>query len=945
MNRLLSLALLLIPAIAFAQASPAIQIPLDQLTLSWAAETGLVVTCDGRTVFDGGPSVFVAHDKAWTWSYHGKENQSAKLETKGAQKVLTITCADPKLPWTQVVTAGPGDKFTVAYSFRQLAWDDPTLQYEVNAAIPSTNWFVGANWSVTAAGQPKSGTIPLEYAGVSNPFGDAATGEFSTLFGKLSFKSSVPLTLYDYKQRQHLWLGHDADFPKGVAQQWLLEFAYVPAPYAVGGVELSAVQFSDRAEGGSFPLSLSIRRLPEGPKQATVTLALALSDNKADQLALTDEKTLTLTDKPQPVELAVKALSPGSSPLRFAVTAAGKELYRSAPTVGTVPQYVSVRAARTPLPAGGKGELLAWVSPEAGKDVTLRVTAGKATVHNGPIPQGSLVSLPLALTGVTPGQLPLLAVVERGGKPVQILEASLFVAAPNSNGVTIDNRSRTLIVGGLPFCPQSCYADMQSVKDVIETEPVFGFNTIAPYLPTDLAKRREMRAELLKLFDRCAQVGLYVQLCVHGASRPPHTEEKWAWLKEEIEAFRNHPALLSYYLADEPELGWAKPEDCELAYRKLKELDPWHPVTMVFCQSEAAKRYEKGMDICMTDPYPIPNGPVTQVSNFCDRIEQDLASALPLWVVPQAFGGGEGWRREPSRQEMRVMTYLAYIHNARGIQYFIRRPPAVNPNSPDLWSECRRLMFELSQLTPELASTEPQPQVRCETEGVHVAAVQRQGAITVLCANTRNEPQALSLSLPMSFSGKATVVFENREVAVTGGKLTDVIEAMSTRVYRLQVAPPPADQVALDPRNVIFNPSWEEAHNVGTPDGCYVGYADKGASWYVDPRTSVHGRQSLRLTTPVEGQGMGINPFPLVLTPGNKYALSIWAKGEHEGQKFTFTLDNAKGPQTEHVLTTQWQEFRVQFTASDNKSRQSPQLRLLSAGRAWFDVLQCVTTE
>ena len=28
-----------------------------------------------------------------------------------------------------------------------------------------------------------------------------------------------------------------------------------------------------------------------------------------------------------------------------------------------------------------------------------------------------------------------------------------------------------------------------------------------------------------------------------------------------------------------------------------------------------------------------------------ERIEQDLASALPLWVVPQAFGGGEGWRR------------------------------------------------------------------------------------------------------------------------------------------------------------------------------------------------------------------------------------------------------------------------------------------------------------
>jgi hypothetical protein len=198
----------------------------------------------------------------------------------------------------------------------------------------------------------------------------------------------------------------------------------------------------------------------------------------------------------------------------------------------------------------------------------------------------------------------------------------------------------------------------------------------------------------------------------------------------------------------------------------------------------------------------------------------------------------------------------------------------------------------------------------------------------------------------MGLTGNAEVMFENRAVTVKAGRIADMIDAMGTRVYRVQVGPVPADMVKLDPKNLIFNPSWEEAHNVGTPDGCYVGYADKAASWYVDPRTAVHGRQSLRLTTPVEGQGMNINSFPISLTPGKKYALSIWAKGEREGQRFAFSLDAAKGAEAEHALTTDWKEYRVELTASpEAKDRRSPSLTLQSAGRAWFDALQCVPVE
>jgi len=674
-------------------------------------------------------------------------------------------------------------------------------------------------------------------------------------------------------------------------------------------------------------------------------------------------QAVKLTDKPQTVRLAVKLPEPGTYAMGFDLLQGDKPLYASPALTVTLPRLLAVKAARIPFTPTDAGALLVRADPLAGEGLTLAVEGGGASLYSGPLQAGVQTEVPISLAKLPLGRVPLQVRLSRGGQSLSSLVYNLLLAAPNPSGVVIDNRSRTLLVAGLPYCPQSCYADMRTVDDVIETEPVWGFNTIAPYLSTSLEQRRD-RTRVRQMLDRCAQVGLRVQLAVHGVSRPPHTEEKWQWLKEEIEAFRDHPALLSYYLADEPELGWAKPEDCELAYNKIKELDPWHPVTMVFCVASAAARYARGMDVCMTDPYPIPNGPVTRVTEFCDQINRELGEAMPLWVVPQAFGGGEGWKREPSRQEERVMTYLALIRGATGIQYFIRRPPATNPTSPDLWSECRRLMLELSQLTPALAgerlpwpsaNTSPSASPSSPSAGVspapvspasvQAAAFKERGALTVLCANTKNEPATLQLALPTTWSGAAEVLFENRRVPVEQGCLTDMVDAMSTRVYRLQVEAPPADRVQLDPKNLIVNPSWEEAANVGTPDGCYTGYGpDQGASWYVDPRVAVHGRQSLRLRTPVEGQGMGVSPFPVRLAPGTKYALSIWAKGERAGQRFSFTLDAAKGAQCTHELTTDWQEYRIEFTATEAAAKRlSAHLSLISAGSAWFDALQLVT--
>lgn len=928
------LALAALPSLA--DTSP-VEIPLDHLTLRWSLDHGLVVTCDGRSMFEGTLSPVVAYPPGWAWSQSawGADRMSVALETRGETQVLTITCTDPKIIWTETVTAGPGDRFTIAYAFTQNAWDQ-AMNYETCICRPSTGWFVGARWRASGPGGSADGQIPLAFGGVSNPFGGMLRMEFENLFGKLTIAASKGLTLFDYAHRQSLWLGRDDAFPRGVEQNLSAEFTFEPSPLEVGGVRISELNAPDRAIGEKLTVSMTLARLEGGPETVTARLVL-----DGVEPAVTDEQAVSLVGGTAGANLSVALPGPGRYASHLELMSAGQAIYVSPPLPVEVPRLLTITPGRLPYLTGEQGAIVVRVAEEAGDGLRIAIQGPGGALAEGPVVAGKPTSLPIALDALSVGRNAITGVLSRGDEKLGSASCDMLIADPQPNAVIIDNATHTLIVGGLPFCPQSFYTDYGIAASVASHEAPLGFNTVAPYLPGGIAERRKERDNLRQMMDRCAEVGVMVQLDIRGASRPPQDQEKWQWLEEEIAAFKDHPALLAYYLADEPELGWATPEECEAAYRRIKELDPCHPVTMVFCQSQAAARYAKGMDIIMTDPYPIPHAPVTNVVDFCRQIRSDTQDALPLWIVPQAFGGGEWWRREPSRQEERVMTYLALIHGCKGVQPFIRRPPVSNPNNPDLWSEVRRLMLELSQLVPALASPEEAPNVTCGTPQVHVAAFRERGAMTLLCANVENKPLVLDLALEGVGDGEAEVLFENRKVLVSAGKWSDMIDGLGTRAYRIQVDAPPPDLAALDPGNLIINPSFEEAHNVGTPDGSYISSNDPAASWFVDPRTAVHGRQSLRLCMPAEDRGISVAPFPLTLAKDQKYRLSIWARGDRDGQRFRLALDAVQGAQAEHELTTQWREYSVEFIA-DPGGRKSPALRLLSPGQAWFDALQVV---
>ena len=265
---------------------------------------------------------------------------------------------------------------------------------------------------------------------------------------------------------------------------------------------------------------------------------------------------------------------------------------------------------------------------------------------------------------------------------------------PRPNAVKIDRISGGLLVDDLPFIPVGFFSHWPLQPSLAENEVVRGFNLISPYQPNDIATVAQRRAYM----DRCAALGMKVNYHLQNAAAALLKGNEKP-LRSEIASFRDHPALLSWYLGDQQQLRDVSPDGLGRARDLVAELDPYHPVTAVSMRP-GVRDYTNALDITMTNPHPIPHDPPAAVREAVAERVAAVGPEKPVWLVPQAFGGNEFWTREPTAPELRVMTYLGVLEGATGFQNFIRHGPNGFPKSPLLWSACSRAALEIMYLTP-----------------------------------------------------------------------------------------------------------------------------------------------------------------------------------------------------------------------------------------------------
>ena len=463
--------------------------------------------------------------------------------------------------------------------------------------------------------------------------------------------------------------------------------------------------------------------------------------------------------------------------------------------------------------------------------------------------------------------------------------------------------------------------------------------------------------------DRCAQLGLKVHynlLSVSGGGGVASKIEELNWsekrelLLNEIKSFRDHPALMAWYIADEPNGYKISPDTLKAIYRIVRENDPWHPVSIVFMAPWLASRnYIDALDIVMADPYPIPDSPVTLPGNVALSLSTEFKGKRPVWMVPQVFGGGEIWSREPTIQEVRAMTYQSIINGVKGIQYFVREGLNLFPKSTTLWNECGKMAVEIAEMTPWLLSDEVIIPVTTSSENVMVTSFVHKGHLLIVSANKTNSPQRVDFTISGSFSGRAMVLFENRSIQVNSGRFSDQLSALGTQVYLINTGKV-RETVKSWSGNLIRDPGFEDPASPGIPASCYAwNNGDRGATFFLDSREHFEGNHSLRLVTPEVNRSARLRFFPFKTRPGITYYISVWAKADQEQipdttqrnkpQYFEVSLGIYGTKRFE--LSNEWKEYMTGITIpnlSDLPPKTNVLLQMPSAGVAWFDMLQAI---
>jgi len=195
--------------------------------------------------------------------------------------------------------------------------------------------------------------------------------------------------------------------------------------------------------------------------------------------------------------------------------------------------------------------------------------------------------------------------------------------------------------------------------------------------PEVLAELRELRCNTVLNGFATNQLDLIQQ---HGLMAVCFADPPW------IQAAQHHPALLGWYLADEPE-GRLKPEDLRKRYSELKARDPNHPIGLCHTVYEARRVHGKNW---------------------------------PQWTYIQTFGGSEtdnGIWAVPLPHEVRFMVYQALVHRATGLLYF-----SYWPRQPRLWQSISTLNREVQQLVPRLVASGRELTASAGTNQIQVRA-------------------------------------------------------------------------------------------------------------------------------------------------------------------------------------------------------------------------------
>lgn len=171
-------------------------------------------------------------------------------------------------------------------------------------------------------------------------------------------------------------------------------------------------------------------------------------------------------------------------------------------------------------------------------------------------------------------------------------------------------------------------------------------------------------------------------------------------LKANMTAWKNHPALVAWYLIDEPSTVDMPVQDMQDVYRFMKTQDITHPIFIPSC-SAADVKYRYSVDAIGPDPYPVARQmPLHSVARDMDVLKAGQVGnpGMPqIWAVIQICQWVDNIR-VPSTEEIRLLSMLALTRDAKGLMFYAHNSyPERNPGQ---WQDITKAVKSLHTLFP-----------------------------------------------------------------------------------------------------------------------------------------------------------------------------------------------------------------------------------------------------
>ncbi|MGQ9731226.1 MAG: hypothetical protein ACUVX8_08105 [Candidatus Zipacnadales bacterium] len=349
------------------------------------------------------------------------------------------------------------------------------------------------------------------------------------------------------------------------------------------------------------------------------------------------------------------------------------------------------------------------------------------------------------------------------------------------------------------FLPLAMY---QVPPDQMSRVKEAGFNTV--HLYTWEGSQDDVKAR--EYLNACRENGLFafVGFDRGNSSGSGLVQMNLDHVAARIGALRDHPALLAWYLFDEPDLTqqYVSPPNLQKLYQFIKALDPYHPVIVTFAMDNSLAQYPPAYDVHWTQVYGSTEqvrsrllkhravlGPERKIMAIltCSDSAQSAALRAGQQVEDRAF--------VPTPEKMRADIAMALALHSSGLAWWWygdgRQHFLTAADVPAAWQALTKAVAEVHTIEPLLtAEGEELPtELATEPETARVVArCRRVGERAIIIVASAEEERVVryeltSRRLPLLTSAK--VLFEDRTVAIMDGTLTDSIEPVGRHIYEV----------------------------------------------------------------------------------------------------------------------------------------------------------------